>query len=126
MIPADLLYTDQHTWVKREGKKIRFGITQNAVEELGEIVYVELPEVGAALAKGDSFAVVESTKAVYDLLAPASGKVTAVNGASADDPDSIAADPFGSGWMIEMSISDPSELDLLLSPADYEQKVKEG
>ena len=124
MIPKDLRYTDQHTWLRPAGDTARFGVTEAAVAELGELVYIELPEVGASFSKGQSFGVIESTKAVYDLLSPVSGKVVALNQATADDPDVVAGDPFGKGWMIELSLSDPSEVDALMSPEDYAKKVE--
>lgn len=104
-IPNDLLYTEEHEWLSVDGTTIRLGITDFAQDQLGDIVYVDLPEVGAELEKDDTFAEVESTKSVGEVYAPFDGVVTAVNDALVDTPELVNADPYGEGWLIEMSVS---------------------
>lgn len=103
-IPNDLLYTEEHEWVSVDGTTIRLGITDFAQDQLGDIVYVDLPEVGAELEKDDTFAEVESTKSVGEVYAPFDGVVTAVNDALVDTPELVNADPYGEGWLIEMTV----------------------
>ncbi len=122
--PADFKYTKEHEWIKADGKSATVGITHHAQEALGDIVFVELPKVGAELSKGKSFGTVESVKAVSDLYAPASGKVTEVNEALTTAPEKINSDPHGS-WMLKITLKDPGELGSLLSAADYEKFVAE-
>ncbi|HHU79092.1 MAG: glycine cleavage system protein GcvH [Caldicoprobacterales bacterium] len=119
-IPDGLYFSREHEWVKVEGGLARVGITDYAQDELGDVVYVELPEPESAFQAGDTFGVVESVKAASDLYAPVSGKVVDVNGEVADDPGQINEDAYGS-WLIVLEMSDSSELDELLSPADYEK-----
>lgn len=126
MIPADLRYTEHHTWVRREGGKVRFGVTKNAADDMKEVVFVELPKAGETYSQDQPFGVIESTKAVYDLHAPVSGKVTAVNEAVVDRPELVNEDPYGEGWMVEMEMADPAELDGLLSSEEYAKKVEAG
>jgi len=120
-VPADLLYTTQHEWVRVEGANATFGITDFAQHALGEVTYVELPEVGAPLAQGKEFAVVESLKAASDVYAPIGGKVTAVNSALADTPNTVNADPYGQGWLCKLQGVDKAQLPKLLSPKQYEE-----
>ncbi len=122
--PADFKYTKEHEWIKADGKSATVGITDHAQEALGDIVFVELPKVGTELTKGKSFGTVESVKAVSDMYAPASGKVTEVNDALATAPEKINSDPHGS-WMVKITLKDASELGSLLSAADYEKFVAE-
>jgi len=124
MIPEDLKYTKTHEWVKVEGNKAKIGITYHAQEQLNDIVYVELPEVGTEVSKGDSLAVVESVKAASDVYAPVSGKVVAVNSALEDSPELLNEDPYGN-WMVEIELSNPAELDELLGPEEYKKVVEE-
>jgi glycine cleavage system H protein len=122
--PADFKYTKEHEWIKADGKTATVGITQHAQEALGDIVFVDLPKTGTELSKGKSFGTVESVKAVSDLYAPASGTVTEVNENLATAPEKINSDPHGS-WMVKITLKDPSELQSLLSAADYEKFVAE-
>ena len=122
--PADFKYTKEHEWIKADGKTATVGITQHAQEALGDIVFVDLPKKGSELSKGKSFGTVESVKAVSDLYAPASGTVSEVNENLATAPEKINSDPHGS-WMVKITLKDPSELQSLLSAADYEKFVAE-
>jgi len=121
-VPEDLQYTKSHEWVRVEGDTATVGITDHAQDELGDVVFVELPEVGVTLDAGDSFGAVESVKAVSDLYAPVGGEVTEVNSALEDSPEKINEDPYGEGWILKLRTS--AEADLL-SPADYEKLLEE-
>lgn len=118
-IPNDLKYTSDHEWVRDEGSVLVIGITQHAQEALGDVVFVDLPQVGATIAQGATFGVVESTKAASDLFAPVSGEVVETNGALTDDPQAINGDPYHAGWMIKVKPSNPRELSALLSADAY-------
>ena len=122
--PTDRKYTKQHEWIQASGSTGAVGITDHAQEELGDIVFVELPKVGAELAAGKTFGTVESVKAVSDLYSPASGTVTAVNENLVTSPESVNKDAHGS-WMMKITLKNPKELDGLLSAADYEKYVTE-
>ncbi len=122
--PNDLKYTREHEWVKVDGKTATVGITSYAQEQLGDIVFVELPKVGAELTKGKSFGTVESVKSVSEIFAPLSGKVIAVNEALATAPEKINNDAHGS-WMIRIEAKDPGDTNGLLSAADYEKFIAE-
>ena len=122
-VPQDLQYTKSHEWVRVENDVATVGITEHAQDELGDVVFVELPEQGATLEAGDSFGAVESVKAVSDLYAPVGGEVVEVNGALEDSPEKINEDPYGEGWILKLQIS--AEADLL-SAADYEKLLEEG
>jgi len=126
MVPADLRYTKEHEWVRLEGDVATVGVTDFAADQLGDIVFVELPEVGRSLDQFAAFGVVESVKAVSDLFAPLSGEVTERNAALAAKPELVNDDPFGAGWMIRLQIADATQLDGLLDPAGYEQLTAEG
>jgi glycine cleavage system H protein len=119
MFPDDLRYSREHEWVRVEGSTAVIGITSFAADELGDIVYVELPEVGAELKQFSSFGVVESVKAVSDLFAPISGAVAEVNAELRASPELLNSDPFGSGWIARVTLADASELDQLLDAAAY-------
>lgn len=121
-VPGDLQYTKSHEWVRVEGDVATVGITDHAQDELGDVVFVELPETGATLEAGDSFGAVESVKAVSDLYAPVGGEVVEVNGALEDSPEKINEDPYGEGWILKLRTS--GEVDLL-SAADYEKLLEE-
>ena len=123
-IITDLLYTEDHEWVKVDGNKAKIGITDHAQHELGDIVYVELPEEDDELAKGDVFGVIESVKAASDSFTPLSGTVTGINEDLEDAPESVNADPYGA-WMFELELSDTSELDGLMDAAAYEKFCEE-
>jgi glycine cleavage system H protein len=122
--PTDRKYTKQHEWIQANGSTGTVGITDHAQEALGDIVFVELPKVGAELAAGKSFGSVESVKAVSDIYAPASGTVTEVNETLATSPESVNKDAHAS-WMMKITLKNPKELDALLSAADYEKYVAE-
>jgi glycine cleavage system H protein len=122
--PADFKYTKEHEWIKIEGTTASIGITTYAQDSLGDIVFVELPKVGAELMAGKTFGSVESVKAVSDLYAPASGAVTEVNAELATAPEKINKDAHAA-WMLKMSLKNPGELNSLLSAADYEKFVAE-
>ncbi|HLW53935.1 MAG TPA: glycine cleavage system protein GcvH [Candidatus Angelobacter sp.] len=122
--PKDYKYTKEHEWIQVNGKNATVGITDHAQESLGDIVFVELPKVGAQLQAGKSFGTVESVKAVSDLFAPASGKVTAVNDSLNNSPENVNKDAHGA-WMIKLELSNPAEVNGLLSADDYEKYVAE-
>jgi glycine cleavage system H protein len=122
--PTDRKYTKEHEWIQSSGTSAAIGITDHAQESLGDIVFVELPKVGAELAAGKTFGTVESVKAVSDLYAPASGTVTETNSDLATSPEKVNKDPHGS-WMMKITLKNPGELDALLSAADYEKFVAE-
>ncbi|HEX7196259.1 MAG TPA: glycine cleavage system protein GcvH [Candidatus Limnocylindria bacterium] len=117
--PDDLRYSKEHEWVRMDGSRATIGITSFAADELGDIVFVELPEVGASLSQFATFGVVESVKAVSDLFSPVSGEVVEVNDALRDGPELLNADPFGEGWIARIELSDSSELDALMDAAAY-------
>src|SRR5512144_16408 len=119
--PDDLKYTREHEWCRITGKRAVVGITDHAQDQLGDIVYVELPDVGDAVKKGEAFCVVESTKAVSELFAPLSGKVVEVNDPLSDTPETINEDPYEEGWMIQIEISDQKEVGELLDSAGYQK-----
>lgn len=123
--PEELKYTKEHEWVRAEGDEVVFGITDYAQDQLGDIVYVELPEVGDELTSMEAFGSIEAVKAVSDMYAPVSGEVAAVNEAIADDPGVINRSPYEEGWMVRAKLSDAGQLDDLLSAADYEKLVEE-
>lgn len=117
--PDDLAYSREHEWVRTDGNRATIGITNFAADELGDIVFVELPEVGARLAQFATFGVVESVKAVSDLYAPISGEVLEINEALRDSPELLNSDPFGEGWVARVEMTDPAELDALLNADAY-------
>jgi glycine cleavage system H protein len=122
-IPADLKYSKEHEWVRVEGNRAYVGITDFAQDELGDIVFVELPEVGAQVTANETFGTVESVKTVSDLFAPVSGKVVEVNAALADNPERVNESPYGDGWMIVIEMSNPEELNELLDAAGYQAHI---
>jgi glycine cleavage system H protein len=121
-VPEELQYTRSHEWVRREGETATVGITDHAQDELGDVVFVELPETGATFDAGDSFGVVESVKAVSDLYAPVGGEVVEVNGALEDAPEKINEDPYGDGWILKLRASGEGDL---LSAQEYEQFLEQ-
>ncbi len=123
MIPAELKYTKDHEWAKEEDGKIRVGITDHAQKELGDIVFVELPEVGKKVKKGEQVATVESVKAVGEVYAPVSGEVVEVNTSLESSPELVNKDPYGEGWIFVLKVDDPAALDALLDAAGYEALV---
>ncbi len=118
-------YAKTHEWVEVEDGKGRIGITDFAQKELGDVVFVELPEIGDEVKKGESFGTIESVKAASDLYAPVSGKVVEVNNAVVDKPQIVNEDPEGKGWMIVVEMSDPSELDDLMTEEEYKESIEE-
>lgn len=123
-LPGDLRYTKDHEWIKIEGDVATVGITAFAQSELGDVTYVEVPQVGQQLSKGESFGVVESVKAVSDIYAPMSGEVIAVNDALVDEPETVNASPYERAWMIKLRLQDPGEATSLLGAAEYEQLIQ--
>jgi glycine cleavage system H protein len=122
--PSDCRYSKDHEWVKLEGGKGRIGITFYAQKQLGDVVFVELPEVGRTLAAGDRFGTVESVKAVSELFTPVSGEVVEVNGALVSVPEKVNQDPHGEGWMVVLAVRDPKEASALMDAAAYEAYVQ--
>ena len=124
--PANLKYSRDHEWVRDDGDgAVTIGITDHAQQALGDMVYVETPEQGADVTAGDACAVAESVKAASDIYAPVGGNVTAVNEALADHPETVNSEPYGDGWIFRLEISDPAELDGLMSAAEYEAFTEE-
>ncbi|WP_026961361.1 glycine cleavage system protein GcvH [Alicyclobacillus herbarius] len=123
--PSDRKYHPEHTWAKVEGELARIGITDFAQEQLGDIVFVDLPSKGGRLTQGESFGTVESAKTVSDLIAPVSGEVVEVNSALDDDPETVNESPYENGWMVVVRIDNPGELDDLLSADAYEQVIED-
>lgn len=123
MYPDDLRYSKDHEWVRVDGSRATIGITSFAADELGDIVFVELPEVGAQLTQFGSFGVVESVKAVSDLYAPVSGEVAEVNEALREKPELMNADPFGEGWILRVELKAPDEVEQLMDAAAYQAQT---
>jgi len=123
-IPEDLHYSKDHEWVRVEGNVAVVGITDYAQDSLGDVVYVELPKPGEEFAANESFGSVESVKAVSEVFSPVSGKVVANNETLADEPEKVNQDPYGDGWMIRVEMSNPGEVDSLLTAAEYEDFTK--
>lgn len=121
--PETYKYTKEHEWVKLEGNAGTIGITDHAQHELGDIVFVDLPKVGAKVTKGQSFGSVESVKAVSDIYSPATGEVTAINELLAQSPEKLNEDPHGAAWLIQVKLDDPSEINGLLAVADYQKYI---
>jgi len=123
--PEELLYHPEHDWVRVEGEQATFGITWYAQDSLGEVVFYDPPEVGAAVVKDSPYAEVESVKAVSDVIAPLAGEIVEVNEALADAPERINEDPYGEGWLVKVRLSDPAEAEALLSAADYRKLLED-
>ena len=122
-VPAQLLYSTDHEWVAVDGTRARIGITDYAQDALGDVVYVQAPTMGATVKAGDSFSEVESTKSVSDIYAPVSGTVAAVNEKLSDGPDALNTDPYGAGWICDIEMSDPADLDGLLDAVGYQALI---
>ena len=122
-IPDDLLYTESHEWIKREGDNVRIGITDHAQSELTDVVYVELPKMDRQANGKEAIAVVESVKAASDIYAPVSGTITEVNEALGSDPGLVNRDPFGEGWMFRITVEAGEELENLKTPAAYREQI---
>jgi glycine cleavage system H protein len=123
-VPEDLRYAESHEWATTDGSPARIGITDFAQDELGDVVFVELPAEGDEVTAGGEFGVVESIKAVSDLYSPVSGTVADVNEELLDRPELVNEDPYGDGWMIEVELSDPDDLDALLTADDYREQTE--
>ncbi len=124
--PADLKYTKEHEWARVEGARARVGITAYAQEQLGDVVFVELPKVGTKVTQMQPFGVVESVKAVSDLFAPLTGAVVEVNGALVKQPELVNQDPYGKGWMLVIEVASPPEVGALLTAPQYEELLQKG
>jgi glycine cleavage system H protein len=122
-IPDDLSFTNEDEWARREGNNVVVGVTDYAQQQLGDVVYVELPAVGSVLSRGDPFGVIESVKAVSDLYAPVSGEVVDVNTDLAEHPEAVNEDCYGDGWMISIALANEDELEHLMGGASYRQHV---
>ena len=122
-VPAQLLYSSDHEWIAVDGTRARIGITDYAQDALGDVVYVQTPTMGAEVTAGDSFSEVESTKSVSDIYAPVAGTVVAVNDELANGPDALNSDPYGAGWICEIEMSNPADVDGLLDAAGYQALI---
>jgi glycine cleavage system H protein len=123
--PSDLLYTEDHEWARVEGKVATIGVTQFAVDQLGDVTQVELPREGESLKQGEAFGTIESVKAVSDLFAPFTGKVVKVNSPLQDSPEYVSEDPYDGGWMIQVEVGNADELKKLMSSEAYETFLRE-
>jgi glycine cleavage system H protein len=123
-VPEDLHYSKDHEWVRVDGDQAIIGITDYAQNSLGDVVYVELPKVGEEFAANESFGSVESVKAVSEVFTPVAGAVVKINESLADEPEKVNSDPYGEGWMIRVQMSNPGEVDSLLTAAEYEDFTK--
>jgi glycine cleavage system H protein len=124
--PEDLRYHEQHDWARIEGDVATFGITWYAQDSLGEVVFYDPPALGATVSKDETYAEVESVKAVSDVIAPLSGEIVEVNGALADAPERINEDPYGEGWLVKVRLGDAAEVDGLLDSAEYRKLLENG
>ena len=124
MYPEELKYMESHEWAKNEGDVVTVGVSDYAQQEIQDVVYVELPEIGQKLQQRKEFAVIESVKAAFDIYAPASGEVVEINEELEDSPECINEDPYGAGWIIKIQLSNPSELDNLMSVQEYRAKLE--
>ncbi|MHB2148382.1 glycine cleavage system protein GcvH [Calditrichota bacterium LG25] len=122
-VPENLKYTEDHEWAKIEGDVAIIGITDYAQGELGDVVFVELPETGDTVSKGDTFGTIEAVKAVADLFAPLSGEIIEVNEKLGAEPETINKDPYGEGWMVKIKLSDPGEVNDLMDAETYKEKI---
>ncbi len=122
--PAELLYHSEHDWARVDGEEATFGITWYAQDSLGEVVFFEAPKAGTTVTKDQSYAEIESVKAVSDVIAPLSGEVVAANDALSDSPETVNEDPYGEGWLIRVKLSDPSEVEQLMDAASYEASLQ--
>ena len=123
-VPEDMHYSKDHEWVRVEGNEAVIGITDYAQDSLGDVVYVELPKAGDEFAANESFGSVESVKAVSEVFSPVAGTVVKINESLADEPETVNSDPYGTGWMIRVKMSNPGEVDSLLTAAEYEDFTK--
>ena len=126
MVPTDLRYTKEHEWVRVEGDLATIGVTQYAADQLGDVVFVDLPEAGRSVEQFGTFGVVESVKAVSDLFAPLSGEVVEANAALASQPELVNREPYGGGWMLKLRVTDPAQADELLDAGAYDKLTAEA
>ena len=122
-IPQSLKYTKEHEWVREDGDTVTVGITDHAQGELGDIIFVEFPEIGQKIERDEPFGTIEAVKTVADLFAPISGTVIEINETLDDSPESVNNDPYGDGWMVKVSVSEPGELDNLMSAVQYQEMI---
>tara|TARA_B100000676_G_C17870597_1_gene728388 strand:- start:230 stop:607 length:378 start_codon:yes stop_codon:yes gene_type:complete len=123
-IPNDIKYTKEHEWVSLDGETVTIGITDYAQSQLGDIVFVEFPDINSEINQNETFGVIEAVKTVADLFAPVSGEIIEVNSSLEDSPNFINSDPYGSGWIIKVKINDPNEYDGLMSYDNYKEHIK--
>lgn len=121
--PDNLKYTNEHEWVKADGNMAYVGVTEHAAGELGDIVYIDIPDPEAELSAGDTFATIEAVKTVADMFSPVSGKIVEINESLEDSPETVNGDPYGDGWIVKIEMSDPSELDSLLDVDAYKELI---
>jgi len=122
-IPQSLKYTKEHEWVREDGDTVTVGITDHAQGELGDIIFVEFPEIGQKIERDEPFSTIEAVKTVADLFAPISGTVTEINETLDDSPESVNQDPYGDGWLVKVSVSEAGELDNLMSADQYQEMI---
>ncbi len=125
-VPDELKYSEQHEWLSLDGDVGTIGVTDYAQSQLGDIVFVELPQVGDVLEKGQSFGTIEAVKTVEELYTPIAGEVLEINDTLEDDAEQVNSDPYGDGWMIKVRLSDAGDLDTMLSPEDYEELIEDA
>jgi glycine cleavage system H protein len=123
-VPEDLRYSKDHEWARREGDQVRIGVTDYAQDALGDVVFVQVPDVGTAVTLGQSFSEVESTKSVSDIYAPVTGTIVEVNAELSDAPQRLNEDPYGEGWLCVITLDDPSQLDELMDAAAYRALIE--
>jgi glycine cleavage system H protein len=126
MVPTELRYTKEHEWVRLEGDLATIGVTQYAADQLGDVVFVDLPEAGRSVEQFGTFGVVESVKAVSDLFAPLSGEVVEANAALVSQPELVNREPYGEGWMLKLRVADPAQVDELLDAGAYDKLTAEA
>jgi glycine cleavage system H protein len=122
--PEDLVYHEEHDWARIDGEDATFGITWYAQDALGEVVFFDAPEPGTTVTKGESYAEIESVKAVSEVVAPLSGEIVEVNAGISDTPETVNEDPYGAGWLVKVRLSDPSETESLMSASDYQASLQ--
>lgn len=124
MYPDDLKYSTEHEWVRMDGNIAEIGVTVFAQDSLGDVVFIDLPDVGIEIGQFDKFGEIESVKAVSDLFSPVGGKIVATNPGAIDNPETVNTDPYGSGWLIKIEMSDPAQLDALMDSETYESTLE--
>ncbi len=124
MYPDDLKYSKEHEWVRMDGNIAQIGVTVFAQESLGDVVFVDLPDVGTEIGQFDKFGEIESVKAVSDLFSPVGGKIVETNPGAVDNPETVNSDPYGSGWLVKIEVADPAQLDELMDSETYESTLE--